>query len=211
MFKLSKRLSVCADLVHADSRLADVGCDHGYVPVSLIQTGKIKSAIASDIHEKPLLSCKNLVSKMNYSDKIKCVLSNGLDNIESCDVDDILIAGMGGELIADILQKCDFAKEKHLILNPMTHAEIARKWLYDNGFDIIHDILVRDGSHFYCVFDAEYTGCVSSKSQADYFLGNVKDLTDKEYFEHLLNYLRNKERGGADYSEVICAIEDKIR
>ena len=65
---------------------------------------------------------------------------------------------MGGELIADILDKCKYINEKHLILQPMTHPEIVRKYLYDNGFVIDNDIIVNDGNHNYSVFDARYTG-----------------------------------------------------
>lgn len=211
MLKLSKRLCACSGLVHNSSRLCDVGCDHGYVPVSLMEAGRIESAVACDIHEKPLQSCIRLVKMFGYEDKIQCVLSNGLEKINADDIDDILIAGMGGELIANILNSCDFAKDKHLILNPITHAEIVRKWLYDNGFEIIRDIIVEDANHYYSVFDAEYKGVFEIKDTADYFVGNIKDFTNKKYFEHLLNYLRNKEKGGADYSEVIRTIEEKIK
>jgi tRNA (adenine22-N1)-methyltransferase len=143
-------------------------------------------------------------------DKIKCVLSNGLENVSGDDIDDILIAGMGGELIANILSSCSYVKDKHLILNPMTHSEITREWLYSNGFEINNDIVVNDGNHHYNVFDAVYSGNVGKKCRVDYYLGNIKDFSDKEYFEHLLNYLKNKQKGGEDFSDVINAIEVKL-
>jgi tRNA (adenine22-N1)-methyltransferase len=210
MVKLSKRLNTAGELVHNGARLADVGCDHGYVPVSLLEQKKIISAIACDINVDPLASCKRLVDEYSYSDKIKCVLSNGLQNVNGNEIDDILIAGMGGELIADILDNCTYVKEKHLVLNPMTHPEIARKWLYDNGFEIINDIVVADGRHHYSVFDAEYTGQVATKTQADYYLGNITDFSDKDYFLHLLSYLKNKQKGGHDFADLIKTIEEKL-
>lgn len=210
MIKLSNRLTAAASMVRRGYRLCDVGTDHGYVPVYLAEQGIINSAVACDINEGPLSSCAALVKEHGLQDKIKCILSDGLENVSPDDVDEILIAGMGGELIANILSRCDYIKSKHLILNPMTHAEITRNWLYSNGFLINKDIIVSDGSHHYSVFDAVYTGEITEKNKADYYLGNIKDFSDREYFVHLLNYLRNKQKGGGDFADVIKAIEEKI-
>ena len=208
--KLSPRLSAAAELVRDGARLADVGCDHGYVPVSLVLSGKIKSAVACDINEAPLASCKRLVDEYGLDGKIECVLSDGLLNVQGDKVDDILLAGMGGELIASILDACPYVREKHLIINAMTHPEIARRWLYEHGFAILNDNVVPDGRHHYSVLDAEYTGEIKPFCEADCFLGEIDDFSDREYFVHLLNYLKNKQKGGADYSELISTIEGKI-
>ncbi|MGN0523323.1 MAG: class I SAM-dependent methyltransferase [Eubacterium sp.] len=210
MIKLSNRLSAAAAMVTRGSRLCDVGTDHGYVPVYLLEQGIIISAVACDINTGPLNSCIALVNECGLNEKIKCVLSNGLEKISESEIDDILIAGMGGELIADILSACPYAHKKHLILNPMTHPEVARKWLYDNGFDIVNDIIVCDGKHHYNVFDAVYSGNITEKSTVDYYLGNIKDFSDTKYFTHLLNYLENKQKGGGDYFDVINAIKEKL-
>lgn len=211
MIKLSKRLQACADLVRDGASLADIGCDHGYVVVYLAEENKIKSAVASDINEMPLNSCRALVREHCLEDKIRCVLSDGLDMIKDGEAEDILIAGMGGELIADILSRCAYVKKKHLVLNPMTHPELARKWLFENGFEIENDIVVADSKHHYSVLDAYYTGKSAACDSKNIFLGNISDFSDKEYFIHLLNYLKNKEKGGADFSALIDEIEEKIR
>ncbi len=211
MIKLSKRLAACAALVRKGKRLADIGCDHGYIPVYLCENGVIEYAVASDINEGPLNACRLLVRCTGLEDNIKCILSDGLANIEKNEVDDILIAGMGGELIADILSRCDYVRTKHLILNPMTHPELARKWLYDNGFEIQNDIIVADAGYHYSVFDAYYTGSRVPHTELDAYIGNIRDFSDKEYFIHLINYLKNKQKGGSDYGEVIAAIEDLIQ
>lgn len=210
MQSLSNRLLACASLVNKGERIADVGTDHGYLPVYLYQSGVIKGAVACDINEKPLSSCKAKVEQEALCDVIDVRLSNGLDDIDSSEYDAVIIAGMGGELIADILSREPEIINKHIILNPMTHPEIARRFLYDNGFAIENDIVVKDGRHYYCVLDAKYTGEISDKSQTDYFLGNIKDFSNKEYFEHLLNYLKNKMKSGEDYSEIIRAVEEKL-
>lgn len=206
MIKLSNRLKAVADLVHKGSAVVDVGCDHGFIPVYLVEHSLVKSAIACDINEKPLNSCTALVKQCGLDNKIKCFISDGLDKVEEDSVQDIIIAGMGGELIADILSRCDYIKSKHLILNPMTHPEITRKWLYNNGFEIINDLIIEDGKHYYSVFDAVYSNNTAKKTCVDYYLGNIKDFSKKEYFEHLLRYLYNKQKGGEHFEEVISSI-----
>ena len=94
MIKLTNRLSAVAQLVREDASLADVGCDHGYLPAYLIMNGKIKSAVACDINKGPLDSCIQLVADYSFEDKIKCVLSDGLCNIAENECDDIAICGM---------------------------------------------------------------------------------------------------------------------
>ena len=210
MHKLSERLSAVASLVKKGSRIVDVGTDHGYIPVFLVKSGVTKTAIACDINSDPLSSCIRLIENEGVEDKISPRLSNGLENVYDNEIDTIIIAGMGGELIAEILSNCSYISDKHIILNPMTHPEVARKFLYDNGFEIDNDFIVKDGKHYYSVFDAHYTGNFSKKSLTDYFLGNIKDFTQTEYFKHLLNYLNQKAKSGADYSDVITAVEKKI-
>lgn len=207
MTKLSPRLSAAASLVNKNSRLADIGTDHGYIPVFLVENRFISCAIASDINEGPLSSCQALVNECGITN-IDCRLSDGLEKIQPHEVDDILIAGMGGDLIVKILSAYSWVSDKHLILNPMTHPEIVRKWLYDNGYAIKNDLLVEDCGRVYSVFDATFTGDIVPKQRKDYFLGNITDFSHKSYFLHLLNYLYNKQKGGEDYSDVITAIEE---
>lgn len=206
MQSLSERLMAVASLVRSGSSIADIGTDHGYIPVYLYKKGIIRSAVAADINKGPLSSCEELVLQEGLCDAIKVRLSDGLDNIDSMEYDTIIIAGMGGELISEILSRADI-RDKHIILNPMTHPELARKFLYDNGFDIDNDLIVKDGRHYYNVLDASYKGDIPSKSQCDYFLGNITDFSNKEYFVHLLNYLNNKQKSGEDFSSVIKGIE----
>ncbi len=210
MQNLSKRLSATAALVKSGAVVADVGTDHGYIPVYLVKNGISPRAIALDINEGPLNSCKELVRSECLEDKIVTRLSNGLDSVDKSECDTIIIAGMGGELIADILSRHSWIRDKHIILQPMTHPELARKFLYDNGFEIQNDIIVCDKKHHYSVFDAVFTNEFKQRKRSDYFLGNIKDFSDKEYFLHLLNFLKNKQKSGKDYSDVISAVEEKL-
>ena len=208
MVSLSKRLNAVASLVKSGSSVADVGTDHGYIPVYLVENKISPFVVAMDINEKPLASCKSLVKDEGFENVIKTRLSNGLEKLDKGECDTVIIAGMGAELIVDILSNCDFVNELHLILQPMTHPEIARKYLYDNGFEINNDFIVTDGKHSYSIFDANYTGKITPKVQKDYFLGNITNFSQKEYFLHLLNYLKNKSKSGADLSDVISAVEE---
>ena len=196
-------------MVNEGARVVDVGTDHGYIPAYLIKNNIAKSVIACDINEKPLASCKRYISSLGLDDKVKCVLSDGLQSIDG-DYDTVIVAGMGGELIAQILENAENIRYCRLIINPMTHPELARKWLYDSGFCIENDIVVADLKHHYSVLSAHYTGRAQEKSEVDYFLGEISDFSDREYFEHLLVYLKNKQKSGVDYSDVISAIEGKI-
>lgn len=211
MINLSKRLSAVAALVERGSAVADIGTDHGYIPVYLFQNGIIKRAVAADINSKPLSSCRALVKQEGLGGAIEARISDGLDSLRPDEYDTVIIAGMGGEMIADILSRAESLEDKHIILNPMTHPEIARKFLYDNGYEIFTDIIVADGRYHYSVFDARYTGKISIKTKTDYFLGNITDFSDREYFLHLLNYLKNKEKSGEDLSEIINAVENVLQ
>lgn len=210
MQKLSNRLSAVASLVKKGSHIADVGTDHGYLPTYLLKSNIAKTAVAMDINEKPLNSCKKLVTAEKLDDLIDVRLSDGLDELKQGECDTVIIAGMGGELIVKILAKCDFLNELHLILQPMTHPEIARKFLYENGYSILNDFTVSDKNHHYCVFDSKFSGEYITPTVTQCFLGNIKDFSDSEYFEHLLNYLYNKSKTTDEFSEVIKEIEGKL-
>jgi len=192
-FSLDNRLALCAYFVRDGAKVADIGTDHAYLPVWLCRIGRCDTAIAADINPLPLERGIETINNSGLNNRIEARLSNGLEKIGTGDeADTVIIAGMGAELIVDILSNCDFVNELHLILQPMTHPEIARKYLYDNGFEINNDFIVTDAKHSYSIFDANYTGKTTPKVPKDYFLGNITDFSQKEYFLHQLNYLKNK-------------------
>lgn len=212
MIKLSKRLAAAAELVRPCESFADIGCDHGYLPAYLVQNNIVKKAYACDINEGPLSKCREVAEQEGVAGKITCILAPGLLGLNESDAREIAICGMGGELIADIIAKCPFAKSKdvHFVLNPMTRQHVLRRRLCESGFEIGRDIIVAEGRHYYNVFEASYTGKIVRYDESYYFLGNIKDFSNREYFEHLLNFLENKQKGNADYSEVISAIKEKL-
>jgi len=159
MITLDKRLSAVAALVRPGSRLADIGTDHAYLPVHLVQAGVCPSAIASDIGAGPLEAARHTVTENGLSSEIALRLGDGLATVKSVEVEDIAIAGMGGETIAAILEAAPWVKNSRLrlILQPMTRAEDLRRWLLQNGFSVMEEHLIVDGRHLYPVLAAEYT------------------------------------------------------
>lgn len=150
--QLQPRLQLLASLIPEGSRLADVGTDHGYVPVYLLQRGLIDGAIASDIGAEPLQHAKNTAAEYEV-EGIDFRLCPGLDAIASEECDTILIAGMGGETIITILENAPWTKrgDHLLLLQPMTKVEMLRKWLADNGYTFTGEQLVFDKDHLYPV------------------------------------------------------------
>ena len=137
----------------AGSRLADVGTDHGYLPVYLLQQGRISRAIASDIVDGPLQHARQTAAEYEV-DGIDFRLCPGLDAIAPHEADTVVIAGMGGETIQAILSAAPWTADgSHLLLlQPMTKVEYLRKWLVDNGYAFTEERLVWDKDHLYPVF-----------------------------------------------------------
>lgn len=151
--KLQPRLACIASLVPEGARLADVGTDHGYLPVYLLQQGKIKSAIASDLRSEPLAHAKRSAKEYGVEDKIDFRLCSGLDAILPDEVDTVVIAGMGGELIVKLLEAAAWTRERALtlILQPQSKPEVLRKWLAEKGYSFTNETLVRDKGTLYAV------------------------------------------------------------
>lgn len=149
---LQPRLHMLARLVPEGCRLTDVGTDHGYLPVALLQQGRISTAIASDIGAEPLEHARR--TAMQYGvDGMDFRLCAGLSGVAPEETDVIVIAGMGGETIMTILQDAPWTKDgRHtLLLQPMTKAAALRHWLADNGYTFIAEHLVEDKGRLYPV------------------------------------------------------------
>lgn len=143
--KLSKRLALLASLVPPSGSLADVGTDHGYLPVSLVQGGHKGSFYATDINHDPLERAKNTARGQGLENRIRFFLCDGLAAVPP--VDTVVIAGMGGETIAGILAAASWTREENrlLLLQPMTKAAQLRLWLYEQGYRVLSEHLVQDG------------------------------------------------------------------
>lgn len=180
MLKLKPRLKMAADMVRTGSRVADIGTDHAYLPAALILEGKIPSAIAADLRKGPLENAEATVRAYGIADKVQLRLSDGLKLVLPEEVDDVVIAGMGGILIAEILSSALWVrdKSKRLVLQPQSHSEDVRKFLFDNGFEIIDETACFEDEKVYICMCAEFTGVVSQYSDAQILLGKFIDGND---------------------------------
>lgn len=181
MFSLGERLSACAEFVRRGSVTADIGTDHAKLPIWLVLNGIIERAIASDINEGPIERAKSNIEHYNLSDKITAFIGDGLASLTPDMAQDIIIAGMGGELIAAILERAEWLKDStyRLILQPMTHPEKLRAWLFDNGFDIIDEKAVLDTNKLYTVICAEFCGKAQQYDLFDAYAGRLIDKSDE--------------------------------
>ncbi len=157
--EILKRLDAVKSLVPQGTMLLDIGTDHASLPIELVKDKIVKSAIASDVNIKPLKRAEAEIGKNNLSDKIQVVLSNGFENIQVNSYDFAAICGMGGHLIAEIIEKGgQKSKNCHLILQPMSYPEALRKYLYDNGFEIIDEIFAFENNKSYVIIHSKYSG-----------------------------------------------------
>lgn len=155
-------------------RIADVGTDHAYIPIYLMQTGVIDSAIAMDINVGPLTRAKENINKFLMQDKISTRLSDGLRELNSGEVDEVVIAGMGGILICDILEagKRLWDDDIKFILQPMTAAEDLRKYLVQNGFVIEAESIAKEDNKLYQMMRVS-RGKTDVLKEVDYYINPI--------------------------------------
>ncbi len=154
---LSPRLAVCCGFVAPGDRVADIGCDHGYLGISLLQRGIARSVIAADIREMPLQSAMRNGEKYGVREKMEFYLSNGVKNIPR-DFDTMICAGMGGDTMISILDGAPWLKNSRyrLVLQCQSRRHLLRKYLSDNGWRIFEESVVRDGRFLYTVMEVIY-------------------------------------------------------
>lgn len=192
---LDARLLSVAAFVRDGAYACDIGTDHAYLPVYLVLTGRATRALASDINKGPVMRAEESVAKYGVSDKIKVILSDGLAGAENYPITDIIIAGMGGELIASILEAARWTRDERyrLILQPMTHAEILRKYLAENGFAVIDEKIVAEPNDkkIYQIICAEFSGNNESYATDELYLGRHNIRRGGEGFIKLCERLKN--------------------
>lgn len=214
LFTLDSRLRLCADFVRQGVTLADIGTDHAYLPIWLVKEGIIEHALACDINEGPLNAGSADVNRYGLSQKITLRLSNGLSCVSKDEADDIVIAGMGGELIARILSDCEWAKTsgKHFILQPMTKCEVLIRFLYENGFEIISQQACECDNKHYTVMLAHYTGHNICVDDSFCYMGklDVADEQSRKYLAHTVSHLQKRAIGDKSLLPVIEKIKGEL-
>lgn len=156
--ELSKRLNWIIDKINKVEVIMDVGTDHGYIPIYLIKNDIAKKVIACDINKEPLNKAKINAALDGVLDKIDLRLGSGLAPLKGKEAEAVIIAGMGGNLIRDILEK-DFNKVKnldYLILQPAQNPEVLREYLYNNDYEILDEDICLDEGQYYELFKVKY-------------------------------------------------------
>lgn len=195
MIKLTNRLLAAASLVKGGGIVADIGTDHAYLPIYLIQNGKVNFAIAADIGKGPLENARKSVEGYCLEDKISLRLSDGLNSFKDGEVQEIVFAGMGGTLITEKLKETAWIKNEkyHFVFQPQSRAEELREYLLTEGFSINKELAVCEGRRYYVAFDAFYTGDKKSPTQAECFLGKLPNTDEaKGHIEHQLHRLEKR-------------------
>lgn len=194
---VTKRIKAIESLVPYGTRLLDVGSDHALLPISLCLSGRIAEAVISDINEGPLDSGRRNVALLCPALKASFVLSDGFANVKHGSYDTVAICGMGGELIARIINDGGEKARVPLILQPMTHAEDLRKYLWENGFEISKELYVSEGRRVYCVLLVRYTGKNTDYEYCELYLGKEHPPTADyaRYAEKILNAAEKRLQG----------------
>lgn len=151
---LSNRLLACCDYIKPGDRVADIGCDHGYLGIHLLRSGIAKSVIASDVNEGPLQSAVINSAKYGVRDRMQFYLSDGAQNIPR-DFDVMVCAGMGADTMISILDCARWLEDEkyRLILQCQSKRPELRQWLYDAGYRINRETLAKDGKFVYSVME----------------------------------------------------------
>ncbi len=229
---LKGRLKLLADKVQKCDIAADIGTDHAYIPIYLIQQGVCKKAIASDVKIGPVKVADKNINLYNLKNQIETRLGSGLDTIAENEADTIIIAGMGGTLLTELLKTNEqkASKASSLILQPMNDLHVVRKWLFDHKFDIYDEELAAEGEKIYCVISAKFDGidkryeefqlhigeklvnkndpllvdyCKMKVRQVDRVLGQLVDMEDNSQLQSYYSWLKK------NYTNLIESISVK--
>lgn len=195
--KLDSRLMAIANLVRENMVFADIGTDHAYLPVYLVEKGITKKAIAADLRVGPLENARDAVVSYGFTEQIELRLSDGLDNFKDNEVEEIAVAGMGGLLISQFIERTEWLKNEdiHLILQPMTHIEELLKTLFDNGFIIDKEVVAEDGDKLYIVLSTYFYSGPTAYTDLDLVVGKLpynNDTLSKKYLAKIYNKYNKK-------------------
>lgn len=218
LFLLGPRLALCAGLIRGGRPLCDVGTDHAYLPIWLLKSGRITRAVASDVNPGPLETAAGNARRYGVADRLTLRLSDGLREIGPKEADDVVIAGMGGELILRIVEETPWLRdpEKLLVLQPMSSARDLRLGLKRLGFEVLREQAVEDGGRPYSAFSARYAGGEPETGPVYPWMGKLEPGPgpERRYAEKVLRDMEGRlegalrGRGEDDPEELRAAMEE---
>ena len=221
---LNARLLCAAELTRQDATFADIGTDHAYLPLFLLESGKIKFAYCCDINEGPLASARKNAEERGRLSETEFILTDGAAVLSGKGITDYAICGMGGELIADIIERAPHLKDPsvNLILQPMTKQEKLREYLASAGFKITRESYSLDAGKYYVCLSAVCDGKCREISPLEALAGSSESTYSgaeyrRKYLENKLSSLvravDGKKDAGidcADDEELIASLKDLI-
>ena len=185
---MSNRLELIASFVKNGIGVADVGTDHGYIPVMLVKRGYKGNIIATDINEGPLNKAKQSLIEADCEEAVELILCNGLDGCESEKIDTIIVAGMGGDTITGILDRAEWCAREDikLILQPVTKPEILRYWLVNNDFRITNEAQAEENGTVYQIICA-VPGRDCRYKDSELFIGRYDLIKSSPFYEQMID------------------------
>ncbi len=216
MVTLSTRMKTIADMVPEGLSVADIGCDHGFVSIYLVNERKAPYALAMDVNEGPLLRAKEHIAQYGLQDRISTRLSDGAVGLSKGEVEAAVIAGMGGRLtmriIVDSADK--FKQMKSLVLSPHSDIPLVRGFLVDNGFEIQDEEMVFDEGKYYSIIRCAWVGAETQLSDIQKEYGpkllEKKHPVLKEYLTHeavKMREIRERLAAGENHSTRVAEID----
>lgn len=198
---LDNRLATVAAMVQPCALVADIGTDHGFLVCELVKNGICTHGIAADINAQPLARARAEIARQSLAGQIETTLTDGLAGITPA-VEAVVIAGMGGELIAQILESWPHSRQpgRRYYLQPMTKAERLRAWLWQQGFDIMEERCCTAAGKAYTVLAVVYVGQKIDYTPVDLWLGRIRPAASAhcmDYCKRLAKRLETQARGMA--------------
>ncbi len=212
---LSMRLERVAAHVPMGARLADIGSDHGYLPVALMRRGVIAAAVAGEVAITPFQAAERTVRENGLEQHVTVRLADGLAAIKPADaITAISVCGMGGETIRDILEggKAHLSGRERLILQPNGGEQPLRHWLMENGYTLLHEELLRENRFYYEIIVAERTTPVIYSAEQLYFGPLQMQVRSPVFLAKWQRMLRQKQKTLASFERARQAVpEDKAQ
>ena len=189
---MNKRLQIISEHINSKG-FVDVGTDHGYLPIHMAESGYQGKIFASDVNEDPLNKAIRNAKDVGVSDKIDFFLCDGLEKCPRDEIDTIVVAGMGGDMIVKILDEGYWCMSPNykLILQPMSKAEILRYWLVYNEFEIIHELQIEENGTIYQIIVATFGG-KTKLNDAELYIGSCSLARNKELYHREYKALYNR-------------------
>ncbi len=176
MLKDGRMAAICA-MVREGAVVCDVGTDHAIIPAELLKSGRCRRAVITDISAASLEKGIKNIQKQGLSERTSAFLADGTVGVNLDDVTDVIIAGMGGELITGIISRDERLKTRgmRLVLQPMSRAHLLRAYLSENGFSVLREVKAVSGRRVYAVINAEYTGKAEKTGIREMYLGKYAE------------------------------------